>query len=121
VQTTLLLTCEPTLLSLGKYTNPYLYSAISILSEMPALILALFGNQTVSENGAYYVNLCKDGVWRFVIVDDYVPVKSIAGKKQMLFLHSREGEQGVELWSPLIEKAVAKIYGTYLDLAMVRE
>ena len=40
----------------------------------------------------------------------------------MLFLQSRESEKGsIEIWPTLLEKAVAKIYGTYLDLAMVRE
>ena len=37
--------CEPTYISLGKYTNPYLFSAISILAEDPARVLGLFGNQ----------------------------------------------------------------------------
>lgn len=57
------------------------------------------------------------------MIDDYMPVKSIAGKKQMLFLHSKEDnkESKVEVWSALIEKAVAKIYGTYIDLAMMRQ
>ena len=56
-------------------------------------------------------------------MDDYMPVKSIAGRKQMLFMHSKEDrdEGKVEVWGALVEKAVAKIYGTYLDLAMVRE
>ena len=114
--------CEPTLLSLGKYTNPYLYSALTILSEDPSLVLPLFGDQTINQEGIYHVNLCKDGVWRYIFVDDNFPVKSIAGRKHMLFLHSRESEKGtVELWPSLIEKAIAKIYGTYLDLAMARE
>ena len=113
--------CEPTLLSLGKYTNPYLYCALCMLAEWPERVLALFGDQRVNQEGVYYVSLCRDGVWRYVIVDDFMPVKSMAGRKQMLFLHGREDEKGVELWAALVEKAIAKIYGTYLDLAMVRE
>jgi hypothetical protein len=38
-------TCEPTFISKGKYTNPYLYSALTILAEEPARILQLFGDQ----------------------------------------------------------------------------
>lgn len=50
-----------------------------------------------------------------------MPVKSIAGRKTRLFLHSKEDGGRVELWPAVVEKAVAKVYGTYLDLAMVRE
>lgn len=82
--------------------------------------MSIFNGQEATEEGAYHVCLCKDGVWRYVIVDDFMPIKSIAGRKQMLFIHSREAEKGVELWPALIEKAIAKIYGTYLDLAMIR-
>ena len=53
------------------------------------------------------------------MIDDFVPVK-ITERKQLLFLHSREIEGMIEIWPALIEKAIAKIYGTYLDLAMVR-
>jgi hypothetical protein len=53
------------------------------------------------------------------LIDDFVPVK-ITERKQLLFLHSREIEGMIEIWPALIEKAIAKIYGTYLDLAMVR-
>lgn len=49
-----------------------------------------------------------------------MPVKSTFGKKQLLFLHGREVDGSIEIWHSLIEKAMAKIYGTYLDLAMVR-
>lgn len=36
------------------------------------------------------MNLCKDGVWRYIIVDDFVPVKLIQGKKLKLYLRSKE-------------------------------
>jgi hypothetical protein len=37
--------CEPTFLSKGKYTNPYLYCALAILAEEPSRVLQLFGDQ----------------------------------------------------------------------------
>jgi hypothetical protein len=42
---TIVNTCEPTYLSKGKYSNPYLYSALTILAEDPSRILQLFGDQ----------------------------------------------------------------------------
>jgi hypothetical protein len=115
---TLLSICEPTYLHPGKYTNTYLYSALTILAETPTQLLSLFGGQEFNEEGAYHVCLCKDGVWRYVVVDDFMPIKTNAGRKQMLFLRNREGESGVELWPALIEKAISKVYGTYVDLRM---
>lgn len=37
--------CEPTLLARGKYSNPYVYSALGILAEEPSRVLQLFGDQ----------------------------------------------------------------------------
>ena len=54
-------------------------------------------------------------------MDDFVPIKSIAGRKQMLSVHSKQAEGRVEIWPVLVEKAVAKIYGTYVDLMMSKE
>lgn len=59
----------------GYFTNPYLYSAIRILAENPSRVLSLFENQTINENGVYYVRLCRDGTWRYVMIDDMVPVR----------------------------------------------
>lgn len=66
--------CEPTSINYGKLTNPFLFSAITILAEYPHLVIPLIYNQTINSTGFYYVKLCKDGVWRYVIVDDYIPV-----------------------------------------------
>ena len=82
-------TCEPTYISKGKYTNPYLYSALTILAEEPSCILQLFGDQEGNESGIYRVNLCRDGVWRYVIVDDFVPVKATINRKYLFFLRSK--------------------------------
>jgi hypothetical protein len=60
-------------------------------------------------------------VWRYTLVDDFVPIKSIAGRKQILSIHNKQADNKVEIWPALIEKAVAKIYGTYIDLFMSKE
>ncbi len=74
---------------MGKYTNPYLYSALTILAEEPTKIIQLFGEQQANEDGIYSINLCRDGVWRYVLVDDFIPVKSLYGRKHLLVLRSK--------------------------------
>ncbi len=75
LETVIIQKCEPTLINPGKYTNPCLYSALRILSEHPEKIVCLFDNQNKNDKGIYYVRICKDGTWRYVIIDDFVPAK----------------------------------------------
>lgn len=61
------------------------------------------------------MHLCKDGVWRYVTVDDYLPVKIMA-KRSLLFLHTMPRTNIIEFWPSIVEKALAKVYGTYQDI-----
>jgi hypothetical protein len=38
----------------------------------------------------------------------------------LFFLRSKEVNGSIEIWPALVEKAIAKTYGTYLDLASVQ-
>lgn len=38
-------------------------------------MLSLIENQKINDQGIYYIKLCKDGTWRYIVVDDYVPIK----------------------------------------------
>ncbi len=100
----LLQTCEPTLITPGQLTNPYVYSAVRILAEYPERVLALVENQRVNEQGVYYVRLCKDGTWRYVVVDENVPV--VVGEngkdKEMLCMASANVNGTVEIWPALV-------------------
>jgi hypothetical protein len=50
-----------------------------------------------------------------VTVDDYLPVK-ITTKRKLLFLHALPRNNIIEFWPSIVEKALAKIYGTYQDI-----
>ena len=60
--------------------------------------------------GIYGVFLCETGDWRLVIVDDYFPCSS----KNSGPAFSRAN--GNELWVLLLEKAYAKVYGSYANI-----
>ena len=92
----------------GAVGNCWFVGALSILAhQKPHLVKALFPfNQDFSEYGVYLVRLCKDGVWRNVIVDDMLPCNRDA---RLAYTTAARRQ----LWVPLIEKAAAKLCGCY--------
>ena len=59
----------------------------------------------------YTVRLFHEGGWRFIMVDDYVPVSVKDGRP--IFAHAKSRQ---ELWVPVLEKAFAKLYGSYASM-----
>ena len=60
--------------------------------------------------GLYVFRFFKDASWRYVIVDERLPVFEGNGEPQFVFGRCREAG---ELWVPLLEKAYAKLHGCY--------
>ena len=69
-----------------------------------------------STKGIYCFRFFKNFKWRYVLVDDRLPchaVYNINQPKKLIFAHCRQDN---EFWVPLIEKAYAKIHGSYYDI-----
>ena len=56
--------------------NCYLMSAIASLARNLSRIKHIFGNTEVSNEGIYYVRLFYKGVFKEVIIEDFIPVSS---------------------------------------------
>ena len=96
----------------------WLISALALLAERPDLLQMLLPTRAVNDAGAYQVRLCHDGEWRTVLLDDCLPCV------QPQYAHGGPayGMPGVpafayaarrQLWVSLVEKACAKLYGSY--------
>ena len=86
--------------------NEYFLSAVSILAQRPPLIERLFVTKEWNKEGIYRLKICKDGEWIDVTIDDYFPCE-VYGSPIFASFHSGE------LWVMLLEKAYAKIHGSY--------
>ena len=97
----------------GKLGDCWFLCAIAALAEFPKLLLNLFSGNCPAENkvGAYRVRICKHGWWQDVIVDSYLPVRD----EKPLFAKTIEDPS--EIWVSILEKAYAKLHGSYSAIA----
>ena len=64
--------------------------------------------------GLYKIRLCNRGIWQVITIDDMLPVTE---SNSFVFTRS----QKKQLFASLIEKALAKMHGSYKALESVIE
>ena len=97
---------EPNDINQGQLGDCYLLAALSSLAEFPDRVKAMFVTQQVNAAGIYMVRFFLNGQETPVIVDEHLPC--LANGKPA-FATSKDGE----LWVSILEKAWAKLHGTY--------
>lgn len=97
----------------GELGDCWLMCAVATMAESPDVVMQMFRHPKGAESGrreraigAYRVSFNKNGLWRSILVDDYLPV--VAGKPK--FAHSKDP---CELWPAILEKAFAKMHRSY--------
>lgn len=55
------------------------------------------------------MKICRDGVWRYETIDNYFPVTDT----NIVMTSHHLADKNIELWGPLIEKALCKSYGNF--------
>jgi hypothetical protein len=80
-------------------------AVLSALAESEERVKNIFVTQNVNTAGIYLVKFFINGVESPVIIDDYLPTRY----NRPCFANSKDGE----LWVMLLEKAWAKLHGSY--------
>ncbi|CAD2214018.1 calpain-like cysteine peptidase [Angomonas deanei] len=101
----------------GQLGDCWLMCSIAVVAESKTMIEDIFRHPVSKSKmkkeqaaGGYRVWLNKGGKWMNVMVDNYFPTFNCA----ILFGRSTEGP--FELWVSLLEKAYAKVHGSYASI-----
>ena len=92
----------------GVCPDCFCITAIGALTVYPECLRRLFLPPALSPSGVYCVQFFHRGRWVPVIIDDWVPC-SPKNRHKPLFARSRTNHP----WPVLIEKAYAKLYGSF--------
>eukprot|EP01065_Artemidia_motanka_P052127 TRINITY_DN9336_c0_g1_i2.p1 TRINITY_DN9336_c0_g1~~TRINITY_DN9336_c0_g1_i2.p1 ORF type:complete len:821 (+),score=291.38 TRINITY_DN9336_c0_g1_i2:62-2524(+) len=98
---------EPNDIDQGALADCYLMGALASVAEFEHLVRALFENGQDPDLGLYRVSLCKNGWWQTVVLDDFF---TMSGPKPAF---ARNRDEINELWVTLVEKAYAKVHGSF--------
>ena len=90
----------------GYIGDCYFIATLGAAAKDPTRIKNIFYSDKPNTAGIYLLKLFVNGLVNYVILDDYLP---ILNNSIRFARSSREGE----LWPSLIEKAWAKLHGTY--------
>mmetsp|Transcript_5084 Transcript_5084/g.14399 ORF Transcript_5084/g.14399 Transcript_5084/m.14399 type:complete len:841 (-) Transcript_5084:62-2584(-) len=104
---------EPGDIRQGALADCWFLCALSSLAEFEHLVKRLFLEESrkVNAHGVYKMRFCKNGQWQTVAVDDYFPCFPGGGP-------AYSKGHGNELWVLLLEKAYAKLHGSYAAIRM---
>lgn len=100
---------EATDIKQGIMPDCWFLSALACLAERPNLVKRLFVTKEYNEEGIYRIRIQKNGEWTLVTIDDFIPCYYNGGP---MFTRSNN----MELWVMLLEKAYAKLHGSYNSL-----
>lgn len=100
---------QPSDIEQGALGNCWLLAALALVTERPRILRQILLTKTVNDQGIYLVRICYNGLWKTIIVDDCFPCTN---QGQLVFSQAR----GRQLYVPLIEKACAKLFGSYTNL-----
>ena len=92
----------------GALGDCYFLSAISVLGEKYVRRIIISTEEEWRKSGCFYVTFFRDGEAEEVIIDDFFPAFPNDD-----WAFAKGDDDGTELWPMVLEKAYAKMYGSY--------
>eukprot|EP01006_Ploeotia_vitrea_P053501 TRINITY_DN67795_c4_g2_i2.p1 TRINITY_DN67795_c4_g2~~TRINITY_DN67795_c4_g2_i2.p1 ORF type:complete len:821 (-),score=28.58 TRINITY_DN67795_c4_g2_i2:29-2443(-) len=92
----------------GRLGDCWFLSALCLLATRPHLIDRLLITKEWNEEGVYACRFFHNGKWEPLIVDSNFPTKH----NHLVYASAQHNQ----LWVPLLEKAYAKLHGSYADI-----
>jgi calpain-15 len=102
-------TPQPTDIQQGELGNCWLMAALALITERPHMLRHILLTQKINREGVYLVRICHNGLWKTIILDDCFPCTN---HNTLAFSKATK----CQLYVPLIEKACAKLFGSYSNL-----
>ncbi|KAG5025284.1 hypothetical protein JHK86_021198 [Glycine max] len=90
----------------GRLGDCWFLSAVAVLAEVSRISEVII-TPDYNEEGIYTVRFCVQGEWIPVVVDDWIPCE-LPGKPAFA-----TSKKAYELWVSILEKAYAKLHGSY--------
>lgn len=79
----------------------------------PSILERMFEDQTVNPFGIYLVKIYQESIWKYIIIDDYIPVmRGENGSLSPAFINVKS-QGSIDIWPFLVEKAYANYYSSY--------
>lgn len=100
---------QPNDIEQGALGNCWLVAVMALIAEKPALLNHIVLTKNIDKVGAYLIRICHNGIWKVVLVDDHFPATKY---NQLVFTKAKRRQ----MYIPLIEKACAKLFGSYESL-----
>ena len=94
----------------GLWKNYYFLDVIYSLLKYPSVIYKLFPSILRAKNGLYGINLRINGIWKLVLIDDYIPYL-VNQQYNKIFCYSSLNDTFI--WLSLLEKGYSKLCGGY--------
>ncbi len=94
----------------GGVGSCWLVAALCVLANRPELLSKTLITKQYNPSGLHQISLCRRGEWVIVNIDDYLPCNR---EGKIIFSYSKSKD----LWVSFIEKALAKLYGSYDAIA----
>ena len=102
------------IISPGATSCTWMLESLNALIRSGGRIESLVTPKQLSHGGVYTVKLFIDGKWRWIVIDDWIPLDS----ERMPVFCSTGGDPSAGVWISLIEKAIAKLHGSYQAIDM---